>query len=119
MIMRASFALLALLVRADPMTHVDMSQTDYSVMLDGLFDQCALDGTGELSLTEFITAADKLGIEETVFVNHQQSYEVVFNALDTDDSGGLTPDELAAAVADRATHSALPHTSRAPSLGVH
>ena len=53
----------------------------YAPLLDGLWSQVDLDGSGDLSLSEFISANEKLGIPATVYTMHSSSYSVLFNDL--------------------------------------
>lgn len=75
---------------------------DYEAMLDKLWSDCDTDGNEKLSLDEFKTALDKLGIDGAVFNKYGHTGATsFFNALDgTNGDGALTEKELAAAITD-------------------
>jgi hypothetical protein len=77
----------------------DAQNEMFESMLLPLWEQTDVDGSGDLSETEFESALAKLGISADVLTSHSQSYAVLFADLDEDGDGALTQTELAAAAA--------------------
>lgn len=87
--MRASSVLLLLAAGAHAV--------DYEAMLDSLWKSSDKDGDDKLSLTEFKTACDTLGIEESTWTSHNKKHDDIFAALAGSDSL-MTKKEMAGAI---------------------
>ena len=81
-------------------TAVRAAEIDYAAVLQGLWTQTDTDGDTKLSLVEFEKAMTKLGIEASIFTEHNSSTQVFFNDIDRTGDGGITTSELAAVITD-------------------
>jgi len=80
----------------------DMPIPDPIAFLEGLWNSCDKNADGCLSYTEFVDANNKLGIPESAYTSHGESYQQLFDSLNTNttDCGGITKLEIANAVED-------------------
>ena len=76
------------------------AEMDYAAMLNKLWSTSDADKDDELNLAEFDVALGKIGVEASIFTKHDKKSATLLAALDKDSSGGLTQEELAAAVTD-------------------
>ena len=74
---------------------VAAQSVDYSTMLGALYQQTDVNKDGALSFLEFTDATGKLGVKPEVFTLHSKSFQVFFDAIDSDGSGTVTQTEFA------------------------
>ena len=90
--MRRSLLVAALISGA---TAQSTPREQYEPILRPLWNQADTNADSELSLAEWSSAQEKLGIAPSFYSNHGGTYAGIFSYVDSDSSGGVTIEELA------------------------